>query len=442
MKYSWYNLHDAYTDPAISSHLEALEEKFHGTDETDFFAPLVNTSVSKKEPFHRWIRYREGYAGELVKEILRRFPIQNDQAVLDPMCGSGSTMVACNEIGVHSVGLDVNPFAVLSTEAKGLKFTKEELIKLKDTAYQVVEKAKTSAPKYSQYDDDVKKYFDSVRIDELVALKNTIGLNRTIKRNKVLFFALLAVVESCSNRKKDGNGLATKPTKVQCCFKEFINQIEIMIEDYSKPSSSSLSQAKLLSANKMLSLDTRKKIGSIIFSPPYANSFDYFESYKMELIFGEWTTAKGLREARKSLVRNYRMSFKEDLSSDLPIVEDICRELWSKIPIKEKFTGKKDSRTRLVPNMLRAYFEDMKEVIAQGYNMLAPNGHMHIVVDQSAYVGVAIPTDIIFAQIAESIGYEVVQITKCRKANTSAQQLKQYPYLKEILRESIVTIKK
>lgn len=30
-----------------------------------------------------------------------------------------------------------------------------------------------------------------------------------------------------------------------------------------------------------------KKLGAIIFSPPYANSFDYFESYKMELLFGQ-----------------------------------------------------------------------------------------------------------------------------------------------------------
>ena len=27
-----------------------------------------------------------------------------------------------------------------------------------------------------------------------------------------------------------------------------------------------------------------KQAGAIIFSPPYANSFDYFESYKLELV--------------------------------------------------------------------------------------------------------------------------------------------------------------
>ena len=69
-------------------------------------------------PYYRWLKYREGYSGELVKEIIRRFPINNDAFIIDPMCGSGSTLVACKEINIHSYGFDVNPFAVLATNVK------------------------------------------------------------------------------------------------------------------------------------------------------------------------------------------------------------------------------------------------------------------------------------------------------------------------------------
>ena len=67
---------------------------------------------------------------------------------------------------------------------------------------------------------------------------------------------------------------------------------------------------------------------------------------------------------------------------------------------------------------------------------------MHIVVDQSSYLGVPIPTDTILAKIAEDVGFKVKRVTVCRTANTSGQQLKLYPDLRLLLRESIVTLVK
>ena len=44
------------------------------------------------------------------------------------------------------------------------------------------------------------------------------------------------------------------------------------------------------------------------------------------------------------------------------------------------------------------------------------------------------------AKIAEDVGFKVKRVTVCRTANTSGQQLKVYPYLRLLLRESIVTL--
>ena len=56
------------------------------------------------------------------------------------------------------------------------------------------------------------------------------------------------------------------------------------------------------------------------------------------------------------------------------------------------------------------------------------------------YVGVIVFTDIILAWIAEQVGFKVEQVSICRAAATSAQQFKQFPYIKNSLRESIVTL--
>ncbi len=90
--------------------------------------------------------------------------------------------------------------------------------------------------------------------------------------------------------------------------------------------------------------------------------------------------------------------------------------------------------------MIKGYFADMKEAIRQCGLCLEKGKKVYIVIDQSAYVGVIIPTDLLLAYISESVGFNVASITECRKARTSTQQLKKYPYLKNVLRESIVEL--
>lgn len=447
MKYSWTALKGAYLSRSLECKLQDLECSYRTVDESGFFASLVNMSSSKVQPYHRWIRYREGYAGDLVKELLRRYPVSNSSWVLDPMCGSGSTLVACKEEGLNSLGLDVNPYAVLSSKVKCYTLNSKEL----DSCNELLELIRNSLAKnmpinYSIYDDVLSKYFEASNLGQLVSIKRCVEQITDEKLRDLFYLALLAIVEDCSNRKKDGNGLATRKTKISCCFSHFEAKLNSFIEDFTQyPHVNKVSSIAYCASATGLTVSLDKysgNVGSMIFSPPYANSFDYFESYKMELIFGEWMTPDSLKEERKKLIRNYRLGHKKELVSDLEIVELLCEELWDRIPLKENETGKRDGRTRLVPNMLRTYFDDMRLVLKQGYDVLVPGGTAHIVVDQSAYLGVAIPTDLILAQISEFIGFEVLEVVKCRRAMTSAQQLKKYPYLKDLLRESIVTVRK
>lgn len=90
--------------------------------------------------------------------------------------------------------------------------------------------------------------------------------------------------------------------------------------------------------------------------------------------------------------------------------------------------------------MIRGYFSDMREIIKQCSLTLSSGKKTYIVVDQSAYCGKIVPTDLLLAYFGELEGFEVGKIIECRKARTSTQQLNKYPYLKTTLRESIVVL--
>ena len=67
---------------------------------------------------------------------------------------------------------------------------------------------------------------------------------------------------------------------------------------------------------------------------------------------------------------------------------------------------------------------------------------MGVVIGNSAYSGVIIPSDILTANIAEGIGFNVENIFITRHLTTSSQQKKDLEPLKNYLRESIVLLKK
>ena len=106
----------------------------------------------------------------------------------------------------------------------------------------------------------------------------------------------------------------------------------------------------------------------------------------------------------------------------------------NKINIEELWSNK-------IPKMLIAYFLEMELIIKNIYNNLVKNGHCVIVIANSAYNNIVIPTDLIFEQIAKRIGFKETNIHYARKLNTSSQQINNVNHSK-LLRESLIFLKK
>ncbi len=449
-----FNASDKYADfvknPRLKSILHELEDRYDYKDESHFFADLVNPSKSKFQPYYRWARYREGYSGDLVTELIRRSGIESSrQFVIDPMCGSGTTVFESIQHGFNCLGLDVNPFAADLSAIKLQIYSDNEINLIKKFIQSDLLKTKSTKITITEGQKQAERYFNKQNYEALLNIKSLIETVSLDKVKNFLLLAWLTVLEPSSNRRKEGNGLATVETKISDVEGFYIEKVTLMLADvlnYPVPDTESLiCNDTVVNATKYTSefaQQINKSAGAVIFSPPYANSFDYFESYKLELLFGGYCNFEGLQKFRAKAIRSYRISYGYQLESDDSLVELICEEIMQAIPEKEKLTGKKDARTRIVPNLLRGYFYDMEKAIEVFSDLLPTGAKCYIVVDQSSYVGVIVPTDLVFANAAEKYGFEVESVIKCRKANTSAQQLIRFPYLRKMLRESIVCLTK
>lgn len=75
---------------------------------------------------HRLHPYLGKFVPQLAEVLLRKY-FAPGQTVLDPFCGSGTTLVQANELGIHAVGYDVSAFNVLLCRVKTDRYTQEQV---------------------------------------------------------------------------------------------------------------------------------------------------------------------------------------------------------------------------------------------------------------------------------------------------------------------------
>lgn len=444
-----------YTDQQLKDFIYGLENRFEIKNEVKLFNQLVNFSKNKDIPYHGWFKYREGFSHTLIKELLERSGLNDDEYVLDPFCGSGTTVVEAALNGYSGIGIDINPMSAFISEVKCRSYTDEEVVIINSLIPEIVDQARNTQinEQYKAKYSEVLKFFNEYNFERLISIRQVIDLYKDSVGQKIyeLFLcAYICIIEEVSDRKRDGNGLKTLASRVdnvEDYYGDKLNEMVSDIENHRIPNNLvsilNCGDAMKLSETVHRYADTiHKRLGAIMYSPPYANSFDYFESYKMEVILADYASdMKGIGEYRQQAIESFiGRSDARDNTRDF--VDWMSQEIEAAIPEKEARTGKKDARTRRVPKMIKGYFTDMEKVISESSDVLVSGKKCYIVVDQSAYLGRIVPTDLFLAAIAENYGFRVNEIIVCRIAKTSGQQIQLYPYLSDSLRESIVVLEK
>ncbi len=94
-------------------------EKKYKLSEDDDFKRLVNFSNYRDEPFQRWFYYQEGYSGKLLDHLLEKEILpKNIKLIVDPFCGSGSTLISAKQRNIKSIGIDINPVSSFMAKLK------------------------------------------------------------------------------------------------------------------------------------------------------------------------------------------------------------------------------------------------------------------------------------------------------------------------------------
>jgi len=451
-----YNLFEREHSDTISEQIKiftSLESKLP-LYRAESFSNQVHFQYANKIPIQRWFPYREGYSTRLVSSFLKELKIYGN--VFDPFCGSGTTLLSARHNGLNSFGVDINPISTLISKTANQPYCKSDIDEINELLTIIESLPKTKELIKINF-ELAYKIFNEEILQSLLYFKEYIDKIENHKVRDLFFVAWLSIIEKVSNIKKEGNGIKYKNRK-----RTSNGYINILKEDWERQvfpeDKYSFVKLNLIRKINIILDDIKNNYGTcnnstIVFndncinfpeyikddfqltfySPPYCNCFDYFEIHKVELWLGGFITSK--KEFKNLRNKGFRSNTNsldgKEIKYRNKSLESLIRlfnyeKLWSK----------------QIPNVVRGYFDDTHSLLTSLFNQTEKNGYVGIVVGNSAYTGVIIPTDIIIADIAKSIGFEVKNIFITRHLTTSSQQKILLNPLKEFLRESIILLKK
>lgn len=426
-----------------------VEKKIKIIDYREEYSNLVSFNNNKNLSVHRWYPFVEGYSSEFVKRIIgEQKYIPNN--CLEPFGGIGTTALTCQDLNIKCHSVEINPFFYDVTKAKLSNYDSK---KFEDDIMQFISYLKKckAIPKIPILES--KTFFENESREKWIFdLSVTHGIADILKRikklknegneNQILFkIALANLLVPSSNVFRNGKCMSfRKNWKDKTITREqfhdnFIdfcrNVLLIDIRSRENMINTSFNSSTCYNGDsRKIIKDINEKFDLIITSPPYLNSRDYTDVYRLELwILGYIDKFVDERKLRKSaLTSHVQIPLPE---TDYPHIEEIDLFL--------NHLGKLNGNlwNKNIPNMFKGYFNDMDILIKEFYNKLNNGGKAYINVSNSSYGNKVCEVDLILAKIAEKNGLEVEEIRIARNISSSSQQNVKFP-----IRESVIVLKK
>ena len=403
---------------------------------TDYFKKygrIMQFNKNKKEPFHRWYPFVEGYSKEFIQSIVKEMD-RNNLVCLEPFSGSGTTALELQNCGIACFAFEVNPLMYLIARVKlenGYELERFEYwydYIVKERSKKIVELETEFNTLYQGEGKKKWNYNTDIGI-AVEKLRQVIESISEVIYKELFKVALAAILLDVSNLYRNGKCYKKKWEDRKIVEKDVFDKFdEKVLKELKCDIENSITRTKINNKERLYNQDSRigianevddNSIDLVITSPPYLNSRDYTDTYMLELkTLGFTKTSEEIKELREKTLRSHvQIKWNDTSNVNNELLENTLVELEEASKEIEKWN---DS----IIDMVRLYFVDMQNIFRVLYGKMKIHGRIYFNVSNSAYFNVLINTLEICASIAEQEGFKVLEIRDARKLKTSPQQKK------------------
>ena len=385
---------------------------------------------------HGLHEYKGKFNPQVARALLNMLGVMPGQRVLDPFCGSGTTLVECAHLGAAGCGADINPLAVFISNAK-LQALATPAAELRDVLQRLMDRLRRTSRGRSPADESPRRlflesWFDADILGIIERVRHAVETEAeglapvflTIASNLLREYSRQDPQDLRVRRRKSPLPATPFVDSFRAACEQSIKRIgdaQLVLQPTAEQSRSpataggTFAQATLCDAAALTNGMPQAPFDAAITSPPYAMALPYVDIHRLSLVWLGLVRPADLAAVESVLVgsRELRGTARSQLigalahnKARLPTDEvGLCRRLAGALAAGDGF------RRKAVPILLYRYFAGMRDALASVRDVLQPNAPFALIVGRNHTVlggeRFDIDTPAHLANMAAQVGWRV-----------------------------------
>lgn len=424
MSWKSYSVKNNLNPPLFSDALLAADSTTYSRK--DHLTFKANTKRGR----HGWLRLTPAYSVHLIEELVSY--CSQEDVVLDPFCGTGTTALVCAQAGLSCHTVDINPFLVWLTNAKCSVYS-QETVEMAGTLLNnaLVEVNSRYYDAWTPPIKDISKWWEPEILGLLAYVFEKINDTQLPEQARILLHMIFcrALIELASvsfghqsmSFKRNASSSILLETSIEERFRNIFRRVSTEVLHSASDSLPGYGQAFLGDSRQLQTAAPLTNYTTVITSPPYPNRMSYIRELRPYMYWlgyldsgrqaGEldWRAIGGTWGCATSKLLNWV----PDPGSYIPFngFDEVIKQITQ--------------CSRVLGLYVAKYFQDVVLHIRSLKEVLAPTAKIYYVVGNSKFYDVMLHTEQIYAAIFEAQGFQDIEIETIRK-RTSKKELFEY----------------
>jgi DNA modification methylase len=372
---------------------------------------------------HGFHKYPAKFIPHIPKWAITKYLNGNkDKNILDPFCGSGTTLVEGVLAGYNTIGVDIDPLSAMISKVKTTRLDEKEL---KNISEWLVKELNTKKKGIFKPDcETIEHWFTKDAISKLSIIRTLInqipekfGDNKKVKDiQDLLLICFSSIIRKVSNADDESQKTYVSHTKIKEPKEVnslFLSQLDLFVDRAIKfaLTTSSKTKSKIIISSSADSLEKKlngKKIDLAVTSPPYIKAIDYIYNQMVELFWigdlFQMQTQTKQNEKKTHYIGNKQISkveFKNYTPHNTILSIEKLDEKLKEVYDTDKKNGHKHSYVAF------KYFAEMEKHFLEMSKCLTSGTHYVLVIGDSNVSDVFFDTASFLIEIAERNGFRI-----------------------------------
>ncbi|BDR57435.1 DNA methyltransferase [Xylocopilactobacillus apis] len=355
----------------------------------------------KKEGVHTLGHYPATMVAPMQLRLLEKWKTNDEQIMLDPFMGSGTALIEAQKLGLQTIGIDINPYAVLLSQVKTHNY---QQISWKTVIKRITKKLNSDEYARPLWNfEKIEKWFRPDIIESLSHVRNVIASEKDRWVRKFLWICMSDIIYTHSNDRTSTFKLHVKePPQIERISNNVTEAfLNLAAKKQKYLNNEFLPKCTIYSgdAKKICFKLPAESVDIICSSPPYGENATTVTYGQASILFLKWIDPRDLEDS-DNLLENFSKIDSKSLggnsASDSEYSSKALNDFLSSINVSKQ-------------RKVRRFFSDYWLISKELARLLKPSGVLLYTVGNRKVDDIRQPLDKITVEMFESLGLEEVE---------------------------------